>query len=58
MSAQSQFDREEDDIQKRYAAGDITLVQYNKEMLDLQRDYQGAAEEAALDAYERERANW
>ena len=58
MSTQSQFDREEDDIQRRYAAGEITLAEYNEEMRVLQQDYRGAAEEAAREAYERERANW
>jgi hypothetical protein len=58
MSAQSQFDREEDDIQRRYAAGEITLAQYNEEMRDLQRDYRAAAEEAIQEAADRERQNW
>lgn len=58
MSAQSQFEREEDDIQKRYAAGEITNAQMWEEMKELQRDYRAAAEEAIHEAGERERDNW
>lgn len=58
MSAQSQFDREEEEIQARYARGEITNAQMWEEVKELQREYRRAAEEAALDAYERERDNW
>jgi hypothetical protein len=58
MSAQSQFDREEQDIEKRYADGQLTLAEYNAEMRELQLSYQQAAEEAIRDAADRERENW
>lgn len=58
MSAQSQFEREEEDIQERYARGEITNAQMWEEMKELQRDYRAAADEAAREAYERERDNW
>lgn len=58
MSAQSQFDREEEDIQRRYAAGEITNAQMWEETKELQRDYRAAAEDAIYEAGERERDNW
>ncbi len=58
MSAQSQFDREEEDIQRRYANGEITNAQMWEEVRELQRDYKAAADEASMEAYNRERDNW
>jgi hypothetical protein len=54
----NQYDREEEQLQNDYAAGLITLAEYNKQMRELQRDYQAAAEERARDAYEREMERW
>jgi hypothetical protein len=58
MSAQLQFEREEEDIQRRYAVGEITNAEMWAEQKELQRDYRAAAEEAIREAGERERDNW
>jgi len=52
------FEREEEDIEERYAKGYITLNEYNEEMRELQRSYAAAAEEAAEDAYQNEMDRW
>lgn len=52
------FEREEQAIDDAYANGDISATEYREQMRDLQRDYRGAAEEAAQDAYDREMSNW
>jgi hypothetical protein len=54
----SQFDREEEALDRAYQNGDITLKQYQDEMRELQRDYRGAAQEAAERAYEDELDRW
>lgn len=53
-----QYEREEEDIQRRYAAGEITNEQMWKELRELQRNYAQAAREAAQEAYERELDRW
>lgn len=58
MSRESQFEREENDIQERYARGEITNKEMWAELSELQRDYAGAAQEAAMDAYEAELDRW
>lgn len=58
MSIESQFDREEEAILQAEACGAITHNEALRELRDLRRDYQAAAEEAAQDAYERELASW
>jgi hypothetical protein len=58
MSAQSQYEREENDIQERYARGEISNEEMWKELQELQRDYRDAAREAAQAAYERELEQW
>lgn len=58
MSAQSQYEREENDIQERYARGEITKAEMWAELKELQRDYREAAREAASEAYEREMEQW
>ena len=58
MSAQSQFEREEDAICQQYNDGLLTQKEYNDALKELYRDYRDAAQEAALDAYERELGNW
>lgn len=58
MSIETQIEREERDIEERYARGDISLNEYNEEMRDLQRTYSGEAQEAAQDAYDREMERW
>lgn len=58
MSVQSQCEREEEAIQESYARGEITNAQMWAEMRDLERDYAGAAHEAAEEAYEQELERW
>jgi hypothetical protein len=58
MSIESQFEREENHIWEREARGEITREQAWKEQRELDRDYRGAAEEAARQAYEDELARW
>lgn len=53
-----QFELEERHLQEEYENGNLSLREFNHEMLELQRDYQGAAEEAAQDAYDRELDRW
>jgi hypothetical protein len=58
MSAESQYEREENDIQERYARGEITNAEMWAELKELQRDYRAAAEEAAREAYDQELERW
>lgn len=58
MSIESQFEREEDDIQERYARGEITNTEMWAEIRELQRDYAAAAREAAQNAYDDELGRW
>ena len=48
-----QFEREEQQLADGYAAGFLTLEQYNKAIRDLQREMRDAAREAAEEAAER-----
>jgi len=52
------FEREEEYLEEQLANGEITIKEYNREMLELRRDYQAAAEESAQDAYDREMECW
>ncbi len=52
------LEREEEHLEEQLAQGEITVAEYNKEMREIQRDYQNAAREAAEDAYYREMENW
>lgn len=54
----SQIEREERILEEELEKGSITQREFNEAMRDLQRDYNGAAEEAAQDAYRRELENW
>lgn len=58
MPNYSQYDREEQAIYDAYERGDITAKQMREELRELQRDWQGAAEEAAWDAYNAELDYW
>jgi hypothetical protein len=58
MSIQSQYEREEDDIQRRYDAGEIGYAEMRTELRDLQRDYAGTARESAQNAYDDELEGW
>ncbi len=52
------FEREEQDIQERYARGEITNAEMWAETQELQRAYRGATEEAAGQAYQDEMDRW
>lgn len=58
MSIQSQFDREEAAIIEDMNSGAISREDGMRAIRELHRDYRGAAEEAARDAYEREMERW
>ena len=58
MSYQTQLEREEDDLVLALNRGEISPDEYNKQMREIQRDYNQAAREAAEDAYSREMARW
>ncbi|MBK5203830.1 MAG: hypothetical protein JJD98_00025 [Polaromonas sp.] len=58
MTNQTQYYREEQQLEDNLADGRITQAEYNKEMRALQADYRAAADEACQDAAERERGNW
>jgi len=53
-----QMEREEEALDRDLAEGRISQKEYNREMRELQRDYAGAAEEAAQDAYRAELDRW
>ena len=53
-----QFELEEQHLQEQYESGNLSLKEFNHEMLELQRDYQGVAEEAAQEAYDNEMQRW
>lgn len=58
MSRESQFDREMDDIDQAEADGRMSREEAARERRELQRDYRGAAEEAAENAYREELERW
>jgi len=53
MSTQNQLERESDDIEDDLDAGEISQKEANKRMLELEREYRYAAEEAYDDEIER-----
>ena len=53
-----QFEREVEHLQQQVADGVISQAEFNDEMHELERDFRGAAEEAAEDAYRRELECW
>ena len=53
-----QMEREEDQLDRDLAEGRISQKEYNREMRELHRDYAGAAEEAASEAYRTELERW
>lgn len=58
MMNEDQWDREEQEIERAYDDGEITLQERNKRLADLARDYRAAAREAAENAYDRELEGW
>jgi len=53
-----QMEREEQDIEARYEAGEISLKECQRELNELYRDYRAAAEERAQEAYDAEMERW
>lgn len=58
MSAESQYQKDEQSLEDELDAGDISNEEYSTEMRNLQRSYREEAEEAAQDAYDNEMSNW
>ncbi len=58
MGPSSQFDREEEQIERDLADGLIDSAEYNRSMRELRAAYRTACDEACMDAFERERENW
>jgi hypothetical protein len=56
--AQRAMEREEDQLLKDLNEGRISQQAYNAAMRDLHREYNDAANDAAKDAYDRERDQW
>lgn len=56
--SKTQLEREEDALEDVYNQGAISLSEYNKEMREIQSDYQFAAEQAAQEAYDAEMNRW
>ena len=58
MSAQSQYEREEQAIAAAEARGEISHAEAMKQIRELWRDYRAAAQESAQEAYEQELERW
>lgn len=58
MSAESQYEREENAIHAAYERGELTHQELMGELRDLTRDYQSQARESAERAYEDELQRW
>lgn len=54
----TQYEREEDQIERDYEMGFIGIKERNERIRDLERSYREDAECAAHEAYEREMENW
>ena len=53
-----QWEREEEQLEHDLANGFISREEYNKQMRELRSAYREAAEESAMNAYDREMNNW
>jgi len=53
-----QMEREEEELERQLAAGEITQAEFRREINELHRDYRAAAHEAAARAYENEMERW
>ena len=58
MSYRTQLDKEEDYLCDQLNRGEITVSEYNRQVRELHREWQAAAEEAAQDAHDREMDRW
>ena len=58
----TQYEREEEQLERDLREGKISQAQYNKELRDMQRDYRdemrGLAEDAAERAYNDTMGGW
>lgn len=54
----NQYEREELALEKALERGEISLAEFRKELSELRRDYQAAAQDAAWEAHERELERW
>ena len=58
----NQYEREEEQLERDLNDGRISLVEYNKQLRDMQRDYRdemrGMAEDAAERAYDDVMDRW
>lgn len=54
----NQWEREEEQLERDLADGLISQKEYQQQLRELQRDYRGAAEEAADRAYRDEMERW
>ena len=58
----NQYEREEEQLERDLNDGRISLVEYNKQLRDMQRDYRdemrGMAEDAAERAYDDVMERW
>lgn len=48
------YERAEEDLERDYAEGRMTLKEFNKAMRDLRMELEDSAAKAAQDAYDRE----
>ncbi len=53
-----QLEREEDYLHEQFADGHISREECDRELKELHYDYQGAAQEAAEEAYRSELEGW
>lgn len=58
MPNESQYDREERQLDEDMAAGRISPAEHREQLRDLHADYRAGAEEAAQGAYDREMDRW
>lgn len=54
----TQWEREEDQLDRDLAEGLVTPEEHRKQLRELQQDYRDSARGAAEDAYERELDRW
>lgn len=58
MDIQDGFDQEAEALDEALEAGILTRKEYDKAVRDLRYVYQAEAQEAAHEAYEREKERW
>lgn len=56
--SESWIEREERMLADALDRGEISPAEYNRELRELHRAYQGMAEDAAREAYDREMDRW